>query len=1091
MFTMLLPMHFMWAQSVTVSGTILDNTNEPIPGVAVVEKGTTTGTITDVGGNYSITVSPDATLIISYVGFATQEITVGSRSVIDVSLQEDIQQLDELVVTGYSIERKKDQLGAVAVADMGKVKDLNSPNVIAQMQGRIPGVFVNTSGNPGQGAKITIRGRSTLGNNSPLYIVDGVPIQPYTGSGTSTTIPNWDLGWLNPNDIESMQVLKDGASASIYGSRASNGVVIITTKSPQKGKSSVTVSAKFGFEDVTAVQDLATSEEKAIIQWQAAVNDGANPDAGGRYTYDWHLDQSLGAGIQGTGVPVLDKINYPDWLDQGQGLRPAGHPSSFWTGTKWGGKSLERGMDWNDAVYRSGFSRNYDIGLNRAGENGGVTLGLNYFDQKGVVMRTGYNRINIRLNSYYKFAGDKVTVGQNLGLSKEERLWSDNGFGGTPDNLMLNMKPILPVRHEPTDTSNPIETSRISGPPGQGFDDRDNPVGLADDNKNDRIHNTKVVASVYLNWEIMEGLSFKTTLGVDYDNIFSRDIFPTFNRGFLNNATAELTHAQLHQTNWVFNNTLTYNKTIDRHSITVLAGTEAIENFITQFSARGKGFALETNDYVQLDAASGERSSTGFSTGFSLFSLFGKANYSFNNRYLASFTIRRDGSSRFGTENQYALFPAASVGWRIVEEEFMSGLTLLSDLKVRAALGKTGNQDILNEARFGLYEAVYAPPSTYLPWGGGCAQTICDNAATSYDIDDNNSGQLPSGFLAIQTENNKLKWESTTEINVGLDFGLMDDRITGSVDAFKKKTTDILIRPSVVGTYGDGFRRWANGADMETTGWEFLIGYNSLSVGDLSYSVSINGAHYNDKITDLPEDLWASYPGNVEQNIIGHSPNAFFGYVMEGILQSPEEAASAPQYPGIRVGSFRYADLNNDNVIDGLDRKYQGTNGLAKLEYGINGQVGWKDFDLTMQFFGMTGRKLSNGDYEELGGLAPGRNSGSASLNAWSYTNTDTWIPALSTSTRPLGFGSYYIRNGGFLNLRQITLGYTLPQAVIGSVSWLSNLRVFVSMENLKYWYTRSGRNGFRSAAWLIEGNQFNTRIPKPLRATFGINIGF
>ncbi len=769
----------------------------------------------------------------------------------------------------------------------------------------------------------------------------------------------------------------------------------------------------------------------------------------------------------------------------------------MWTGTEFGGPDLATGTDWNDVVYQTGYTQNYNINLTQGSEKGGVNLSLNFHDQEGVVIETGYQRVGLRLNSHYNFANDAITIGQNLGVTREERIWADDGFGGTHERGMLIMKPVLPVR---------TEDGRITGPPGQGFSDRDNPVGVATDNKDDRINTLKVVGNVYLDWRLpINGLSFRTNFGIDYDNHFIRDIRRTYQRGFLSQTVAELVHGTLIQTNWVWNNTLTYTRDIGQHSFSVLAGTEAIKNSLTVFNAQSQEFALETADYFQISAGSGAKTATGATTGFSLLSYFGKARYSFDNRYLASFTVRRDGSSRFGTNNLYGIFPAASVGWRLSEEAFFQDVSWLSNLKIRAAWGRTGNQDILNDARFGLYEAIYAPLSVILPWGdGGLTRGLLGTGATSYDISNNGSGLLPSGFSAQQTENQDLKWETQTEINIGLDIGLIDDRITGSFEYFQKKTKDILIRPTPVRFYGDGFSRWANGADMETTGFEFTLGYFSQLGRDWSYSVSINGAHYADKITALPEDLWASYPGNSEQNIIGHSPFSIFGYISDGIIQSQAELEAAPQYPGIRVGQLRYVDMNGDGVVNALDQEYYGVNGRPDLEYGINGQIGWKDFDLSLQFVGMAGRQVSNGfaGFDELGAGGT-QHGGTSNLNAWTFVNTDTHIPALTSFSSRLEPNTWSTRDGGFLNLRQVTLGYTMPSSVIGNAGWLSNLRVYVSMENIKYWYNNSGPNSYRGPAWLIDQQRstpnltgsrddtFNEFFPKPLRATLGVNIGF
>ena len=1076
-----------WAygQARTLTGKAIDETGAPLPGVNILVQGTAIGTLTDIDGNYRLEVEEGAVLVFTYIGYETQEITLGAESVLDISMVVSFGTLEEVVVTGYGVERKRDLLGAVSVADMEAVRDLSYPTVLQSMVGRLAGLTVDQSGIPGQGAKVTIRGVSTLGNTQPLYIIDGVPIQAFQTIGTQTGMlsrvsqpPVLDLSWLNPADIESLQVLKDGASASIYGSRASNGVVIITTKQAKAGEAQVDVSARFGIEHVHYRAYDPNTLEDATLGWQSAVNLGVDPNDSEYFTYDWHYDPSLGPGFQGLGEPVLDGVSLKvDWLDEAQNLRPSGHQSIH-------GGNWEEGTDWQDVAYETGIIQNYDVNLSQGGERGGARFSLNYFDHDGVLIGNKFQRIGLRMNSNFKFANDKVTVGQNLALTKGERQWGV--FTG------LGPPPILPPY---------TEDGEISGPP-PGFTRHDNPLGSVDNDKWDRTHNTKIFGNVYLNWDIIEGLSFRTNLGIDYDNIYIRDIYPTFERGIARNFTGELIETQLHQTNLLFNNTLTYTRTINQHSFTVFGGTEYIDNSVSDFSGIGKEFALNTDDYYQLDAASGEKSSAGGSSGYKLFSYFGKGNYIFDDKYLASFTIRRDGSSRFGTENRFANFPSASVGWRIGAEDFMSGLGWLSDLKIRTAWGQTGNQNILNEARFRLYRAVYAPPSVFTPWGAGCSQTFCDNAPTAYDIGNNNTGLLPSGFIAAQTENTELKWETTTEINVGLDFGFLDNSLTGSFEYFKKKTEDILIQQTQPGTFGDGFGLWTNGADMETKGWELTLDYQSPTAGDWNYSITVNGAHYKDEITSLPEDLWGTYPGNLEQNIVGYSPRQLFGFIVTGILESQAEVDGAPQYPGIRVGSFNYADLNGDGIIDPVDQEFQEPNGTPKVEYGINGMVGWKNFDLALQFHGMAGRTVA---WAGWGG------GGSEANDAWTHTNTDTHVPALGIGGGGVawqgGGNSWQFRSGNFFNFRQFTLGYGLPQTVLGNLNWLSNTRVYFTLENIFYLYNREGPESFPAEPWLLDqqgftpgagtdangrgqGN-FETRYPKPLTFSLGLNIGF
>lgn len=1065
----------------TITGSVKDaETGEPLIGANIVAAGSSTGTISDVDGSFSLEVDESVLeLEISYTGYTSKTVSIVGISKLEVELTAGAA-LTEVVVTGYAVERKKDLLGAVAILSTKNVTDIATPDILQNMQGKVAGVNVDLSGDPGQGARVRVRGISTLGKMSdPLYIIDGVPMQSFITNETGSNVPtSWGLAWLNPSDIASVQVLKDASSASIYGARASNGVVIITTKQPTTNKARVELNVRNSTELWSSFDDLTNNKERAMIEWQGAVNDGSDPNATGVYKYEWHLDPSLGAGVQGKGVPILDKIIYPDWLDKNDQLRPSGHPNSIYGG------NIEEGTDYWKEISRTGSVQNYDLAMSQGSDRGGVHFGANYYDQKGVVIGTSYKRMAARLNSNYNFLNKRVTIGQNLHLSRGEREWMDNGFGGTPEQAPYRYKSILPVR---------TEDGRFSGPPGGGFSDRDNPVALAYDNRDDRIKNTKIFGNMYAEINLMDGLKFRSNFGVDYDAIYSKDIFRTYSRGFLANNVAELTLRQTHLTNWVFNNTITYSKSVGAHNFTALAGTEAIKNILDIFSATAKEFAQETAEYMQLGAASGERSNTGSYTGFSLFSYFGKLNYGYAGKYLASMTIRRDGSSRFGTKNQFALFPAASIGWRISEENFLKNSDLISNLKVRAGWGQTGNQDILNDARFGIYRAVYAPTSNILPWDGGCAQTPCPDAATSYDIGNNDSGILPSGFLATQTGNDELKWETTTETNFGLDFGFLDNRIEGAIEAFHRQTKDILVQPIQIAAVGDGARQWVNGADMETKGWELSIQYNSPSRNrDLTYSIGANLAHYNSVITGLPEDLWSSYPGNAEQNIIGRAPNALFGYRTAGIFQNQAEVDAHADQVGKRVGALRFVDLNGDGVVNALDQEYSDANGVAKVEFGVNFQVEYKNFDLSLYTWGALGRKVTPDVYRmELGSLDNGENGGVAQLNAWSFTNTGSFIPAVSNSNRPFGFSlDYNVRNGNFFAFRQATIGYTLPEKskVFGGA--ISDFRIYLSGENLGWLVDRKGANQYPQAPWSVE-NRVVGIYPKPQRFSIGLNVGF
>ncbi len=1073
---------FIFAQK-TVTGVVTAADGEPLIGANVLVQGTNLGTITGIDGSYTLdNVPEDAVIVISFIGYDTQEIGVEGRSAIDVLVTATGQLLQELVVTGYGSERKRDLLGAVSVVDVDELRNVTTPNLLSRFQGRVPGVTVTTNPTPGQGAELLIRGRSTLGGNEPLYIVDGVPIQPFKdvlGEGEERRV---DLSWLNPADIESIQVLKDASSASIYGARANNGVVIITTKQATSEKTVVSVQASFGVDHWTDYLQLVTSEGRATVLWQKAVNDGLDPDAAAApYTYDWHFDPSLGPGIQGNGVPVLDRINYPEWLDEANNTRWSGHPNSVWTGTENGGASLQEGTDWFQRNSRLGIVQDYNVSLAKGGENSGVRFSVGLFDHKGVVRGSFYKRLSLRLNSNFKIANDKITIGQNIAVVRSETLWDSAPFTSGRSSA-----PEIPVL---------TEDGRFAGSPGGSFSLGTNAVGQQLANEDDRLQDVKVLGNGYLDWQIIEGLSFRTNIGIDYDNNYLRDISRTFQYGATANTISRLLEGQTHRSNLVWNNTFTYSKAINDHAFTVLAGTEAVENFSKSFQGRGQDFALETEDYFNLSAAAGIRSSSGLSTGFTLFSYFGKANYTFQNKYLASFTIRRDGSSRFGANNRFAVFPAASVGWRISEEAFAQDVGWLSDLKVRVAWGQTGNQDILNNARFGLYESLYADADIMFPWDRAIGNTP---NGTSYDIGNNNSGLLQSGFLATQLENQDLKWETQTEVNVGLDFGFMDDRLVGSFEVYKKKTEDILIQPVFSLAIGDGNSQWANGATMETNGWEAFLEYRKFT-GDWQFSISTNLSHYQDKITELPEELYASYFGNQEQNIIGHSPLAFFGFTTDGIFQSQAEVEAHATQNGAKVGQSRFKDLNNDGLITELDQEYHGTDRLAKLQYGINGQVSYRNFDLSLFFYGMTGRNIVDGIMPEFGALLresvaathTGRAFPTTNLNTWTFVNTGSHQPAHTFDGANIRVSDYSWRNGSYFAFRQATLGYTIPWSAI------SVLRVYVSGENLGWIVGGEGQRRFSGPNWQIENHvpdgfiERETPYPRVPRYTLGLNVTF
>src|SRR5690606_14451913 len=635
-------------------------------------------------------------------------------------------------------------------------------NPMQAMQGRVAGVKITSDGSPSGGnTNILIRGVGTLNNTDPLYIIDGVP----TKSG---------MHELNGNDIESIQVLKDAASASIYGSRASNGVIVITTKSGKNGKMRVNFKNYTSISQYSNKQDVLNANEYGQVLWQAMVNDGIDPNSNNlRYQFDWS---------ENGGSPVLNQIIIPELLDDQKTLRSAD-------------------TDWFDELSRIGIAQSYDLSVSNGTEKGNYLLSLGYYDNQGIIKQTNFNRISARMNSSYKLFNDRVTIGENFTINRTEEV-------ANPEVLdpALRALPIIPVRT--------VDGKGWGGPVG-GMNDRQNPVRLLEYNKDNTNEFQRIFGNVYIDVEPIENLHIKTNLGVDQGSFYRRTLQRSYESGYLKNDQNAVTIDQNTSNKITWSNTVTYDLNLNKHKFNLLGGTELYREKFENTYLRKENFLLETPEYMYPDAGTGESFTGGSSTSFSLVSFFGKLSYDFDSRYLFSATIRRDGSSRFGANNRYGTFPAVSAGWRISNETFMEDSNVISDLKLRLGWGQTGNQEIDNNAIYSLYIADYA----------GGDPTWETSYGTAYDFYGTGGGLLPSGFRATQIGNDDLKWETTTQTNVGLDFGLFDQHLSGSLDLYYKETEDILVLPPYLGAIGEGGNRWVNGASMENKGVEFALLY--------------------------------------------------------------------------------------------------------------------------------------------------------------------------------------------------------------------------------------------------------------------------
>ncbi|MCX2681754.1 TonB-dependent receptor [Galbibacter sp. EGI 63066] len=1038
-------LNFLYAQDIQVSGTVTSAEDGfPMPGASVLVKGTSTGTTTDFDGNYTLqNVPSDAILVFSFVGFAPQEVAVNNQTNINVSLEADSQQLDEIVVVGYTSERKVDVTGAITVVDIQPLEgqSLSSGNSMQALQGRVPGLFVEKSGDPtGSSNRVLIRGVSTLGNNDPLYVIDGVP-----------TVRQEVFASLNPSEIESVQVLKDASASSLYGARAGNGVIIVTTKNSARtdGGEKLNISINSNVSVLSEKKqryDMLNAQQRGEALWRASVNDGADPNGGyGEiYNFDWNGDFNN---------PVLNSVTVQPFVG-GDPNVPAGD------------------TDWQDETYQTGYVYNNELTVSGGTDKSFHLVNVGYLKNTGILKYTNYDRYTAKLNSNFKFFDDKVKIGVNTQFSTSDETLASPDVGSAPTpGLAITLAPTLPVYDS---------NGEFAGPLGAGYSDRNNPVLMQYLNRWDNTERTSIFGNLYGEWKILDNLTFRTSLGLDFNDFKRRDIEPTVNNGFITRGTNRLILDTNKFTSVVFTNTLNYKLELEDHRIGVLLGTESIKNDFDSVFASADGFAVEEDSYFVLGAATGARTSNGTSSGSRLLSQFGKLNYSYKDKYLASFTLRRDGSSRFGEDNRYGIFPAATVGWRISQEKFLEDSEIISNLKLRAGYGEVGNQNIGDLARFGLYESRYGPNQARFI--GGFFE-IYYNVGTAYDLNGNDTGTLPSGFVSIQAANPALKWETTKEWNAGVDFGLFNNTISGSFDYFTRETSDILTTPPIASVIGEGQQRVLNGATTETNGWELSLGYSKTFENGFSLGVSTNFGAFRDKITDLPEEVRTAFPGTAENSIIGHSQFSIFGYKTDGLFQSQEDIDSSPEQVGARPGGLKFVDINGDGVIDSNDRDFIGTS-LPDLEYGIRIDLAYKNFDFSVFGSGVTGR-IGQDPYIFWNNFVQGReNAGLGVLDAWSPTNTDTDIPSLSLAFNDLRTSDYLYRKNSYFKLRNIQLGYSLPSEIINKWGSISKLRLYVQGENL-FWITPKDYIGSDP-----ERTDVN-RIPVPTILSLGLNLNF
>ena len=995
-----------------INGSVIADDGQPLPGANILVEGSKNGTTTDIDGKFKITVDEGVNLMVSYIGYLEAKIKVTSKVTYSIKLQSSSNTLSEVIVVGYTKEKKSDLAGAITVVKVSDIAQESSPNILTALQGRVAGLQINSGGTPGgNDSQILIRGLTTVTSGSaPLWVIDGVQ----TTSSSS----------LNPEEIESIQVLKDGASAAIYGTSAANGVIIVTTKKGKKGVSEFSFKSEVTVNTLRDKISLLNSRQWADVEYRA----------------------QQGAGIASPTHPVLinngSGFTIPQYLDP-NGLQTAAN------------------TNWVNEITNDSFSSNTDFGYRKGTENLSLYTQLSYSEDNGVQRYTSYDRFNARLNASYKFFKGRLTIGENFLYSKFNEVKA-NEF----ENSILQ-NPLLPVYSNLGDFA-----TLITG----GMQDKPNTVANLWSNRNNEQKNQRFLGNAYLDFKIIEGLVFNTTLNFDKGTYR----FNTGTQAFSANGTIPSVFQKITTDDvdneyqaTIFTNTLKYDKSFGKHRLSLLGG---IEN-----SAREENFHNNQTNGVNITDPAGYvvNANAQFKTLIGKVEAFkisqlGSVKYIFDDRYIVSGTIRRDGSSRFGENNKYGIFPSASVAWNAKNEKFLADNKYVSNFKLRASWGVNGNDQI----------ADYSYLSSYVDNTVGNVVEFSD-----YNISGTGLG-TSGGVLQSRQANPDLKWESTEQYNVGFDLGFLNERISLQTDVYMKTTNDLILRPIALSINGESQPPLINAGSVSNKGFEAVLSYKSNSSNDFKYGVDLNFSTYKNNVESL--DTESNFLLNGVSITKKGSPIAsFYGLIADGLFRTPEEVAVHADQPGKSVGRIRFRDVNLDGKIDQFDRTIIG-NPHPDFIYGINLNSSYKGFDIVLFFDGKQGNDLYNaqrsiGDFDYFS-----FNHSTNTLDAWTPSKANSNIPALSTlnSNNELQPSSYYVEDGSYIRLKTITVGYNFDSAFSKKLG-MNKLRFYLVGQNL---FSLTSFTGFDYEVSGLSAGGIGVAgygIPHTKSMTFGINANF
>ena len=1013
----------------TITGKITGSDQKPVAGASITVKGTSVGTFTDNAGDFSLNVPEGKNaLVVSSVGYETKEYDVTGLTTLNVSMNATASNLNEIVVVGYTTQRKKDITGAVAVVNVADLKSQPTVDAASQLQGRASGVNVTQSGVPGAGATVRIRGLGSFNNNNPLYVIDGVQSSSITG--------------LNPNDIESMQVLKDAASASIYGVRGSNGVIVVTTKKGKRKGVNVAYDGYYGVQDPGKGLDLLNAQEQADLLFLSRRNSGlvTTGSVFGNGATPVLPDYAFYTGASNNGVPIMngnpnvDPSKYQ--LDYGRLGDPGYSPYIIVPFAK-------NGTDWYKEATQQAPIQSHNLSMSSSNESSRFMASLNYFDQDAITKWQFYKRYTIRVNSEFNVLKN-FRVGENLQVySSEANVPTDNNNEASVIAQTSRTTSVVPVY-----TINGKDYAGTAGGSGFGtWGNGKNPVAMLDRTKNNRNNNINLFGNVYGEIDFFKHLTLRSSFGgtINTNNAYTYPFIEYEHTE--NNANTTYTENFIRNNNWIWTNTLNYKNNFGKHALNVLVGEEAQKGGGRQvIGASSNYYSYNYQPFINLSNGTVQNlgGSNAYTPGSTL-SYFGKVDYAFNGKYLVSGTVRRDGSSKFQGDNRWGTFPAFSLGWRISEENFMKSIGFINDLKIRGSWGKMGNEAAVN------------PANSYT--------TFASNRQSSwYDINGTQSSPQ-EGFYLSFVGNANGTWESSINTNVGFDATLFKGSTDIVFDYYEKKTEDLLYNPSgqaIGGAVAANNPAFRNVGSMKNTGIDLMITNRAKITKDLHLTTSLTFTTYNNKITAIngeqkffdfnsPANEANRIGQNATRNFVGEAFNTFYGYKVIGLFQTAAEATAWNQ-PNAAPGRFKFADINGDKKIDADDRTIIG-NPNPDFTYGLNIGADYKGFDVSMFFYGVQGKDAYSFTrwYTDFSGGFPGGRSKRALYESWlpdgSRPNATTPIQESAFNSGNLS-SSYFVEDASYLRMRNLQIGYTLPISVSGKAK-LSRVRIYVQAANL------------------------------------------